>query len=246
MNTKKLTENLWQLPGHIEAEINKETGEKREVWKNNSDKIHFRKFDKEGRMMTEWQKIKGKAVEVPVDNYYVAESIDKRLLIDRICTTRKFSDMLVWEVLKTNLSIFTGLAHVKQSEIVEATKLSKGQVSEAMKRLKSPVIFDDGQKLPELVREYEGSERPAGFALNPEVVIIGEHNRARDLWDDAQKQHEAVAEKQVREIIKRINSRIDAGEEECFVLDDELAKIKDAKVKSDVEFELTAALEDDF
>jgi hypothetical protein len=163
--------------------------------------------------------------------------------------------MLVFQVMKGKLSVLTGLAHVKQAEIVKATKLNKGQVSSAIKRLKSPIdLNEEGHKLPELVREYEGdSKRPAGFVLNPEIVITGEHNRARELWDGAKKQSEAAQKRReaevaklVQEIIDRINDRINAGEVESLVIDDELSKVKDVCVKEDVEFALTPALEYDF
>lgn len=243
---KQKTEKSRQLPGHIEEEVDEKTGEKRDIWKNISDKIHFKKYNESGHLMTRWQKINNKAVEVPVNNNYFVENIDQNLLFERISATRNYADAIVWQVLKANLVTSSGLSHVKQTDIVNATKLSKSQVSEAMKRLKS-VILSDSRKLPELVRECDkNSEHAEGFALNPELVIIGDHQRARNLWDDAQKQREAAVAKQVKEIIARINSRIDAGEVENSVIDDELAKVKDANVKSDVEFELAAALEDDF
>ena len=244
-----------QMPGYIKEEIDAETGIMQKFWKNISDKIHFRKFDEVGQMLTKWMKIKGKAVEVPVDNDYFVENIDQQLLIDRILFTRNYSDMLVFQVMNGKLSVLTGLAHVKQAEIVKATKLNKGQVSSAIKRLKSPIVLnEDGHKLPELVREYEGdTKRPAWFVLNPEIVITGDHNRARELWDGAKKQIEAAQKRRkaevaklVQEIIDRINDRINAGEVESVVVDDELSKVKDVCVKEDVEFAMTPAWEDDF
>ena len=124
MDTIKSNEKSMQMPGHIKEEIDAETGKMREFWKKISDKIHFRKFDEVGQMLTKWMKINGKAVAVPVDNDYFVENIDQHLLIDRILFTRNYSDMLVFQVMKGKLSVLTGLAHVKQAEIVKATKLN--------------------------------------------------------------------------------------------------------------------------
>ena len=52
MDTTKSNEKSRQMPGHIEEEVDEETGKKRDFWKKFADKIHFRKFDEVGQMLT--------------------------------------------------------------------------------------------------------------------------------------------------------------------------------------------------
>ena len=153
---KKTDEKLIKLPGSLEDVFDKKAGEKRTVYRNKTEKVDF-----------------------GCSSRYMNSNLDRSLLLKRVQATRNYSDLAVWESLTANLSILTGVSHCKQSEIAEMTGFDKSVVSHAMKRLKHTVDTENGI-LSELVREFEGDvDTPPGFILNPNLVIIGDHDRAR-------------------------------------------------------------------
>lgn len=211
---KKTDEKLNKMDGFLEDVIDKKDGAKKTVFRaKKQTKINF---ENGGR--------------------YMNSNLDRSLLLKRIQATRNYSDVIVWESLTANLSILTGLSHCKQSEIAEMTGLDKSVVSHAMKRLKNTVETDD-EVLDELVREFEGNkDTPPGFILNPELVIIGEHSRARKLWNEAEEQREEKAKKQAQSLIYKIKAQIENSDCEVWkVVKDELDSAKtDENVRAQV------------
>jgi hypothetical protein len=79
----------------------------------------------------------------PELNRYFNCNLNQDLLLRRMLISRSFVDFTLWEVLKTNLSLLTGLSYIKQSEVVKATGISKGKISESLKRLKTPIPLEN-------------------------------------------------------------------------------------------------------
>lgn len=183
--------------------------------------------------------------------YYTIQSLDETgvsLLMKRMLHSKSFVDMLVWEALKSFLSVETGLATVKQKEILDRCEkfggVSKGSVSESMKRMQS-IITIDGQQIPELVRDHYRSGAWNGYILNPDIVVCGEHSRARRLWKEAgeqkQKAEEMKAKALTEQTIERVRERVRNGEEVTAAIHSEVAQIKDNDMRSHVRWAVDEA-----
>jgi hypothetical protein len=165
---------------------------------------------------------------------YVNLNRNQDLLIKRILATKHYSDMIVFQYLISNLSLISGLVHINQKKIIDDLKLDQSNVSHALKRLKHPVELKNKQVLAELVRDFEGDEDFAsGLALHPELVIIGDHDRARLLWEIAGKQQEDRVKKRVQELIEKITARVKNSDEAWKAVKEELQKAKADKSVSE-------------
>jgi hypothetical protein len=103
---------------------------------------------------------------------YVVESVEQGYLFRVI--GRQYSAYAVWQALKSCLVLETGLVHVTQAVLAQRASLRPAQVSKAMALLRQG----------DLVRDMSGANCDLrGMALNPDLVIIGDHGRARRLWE---------------------------------------------------------------
>jgi len=85
--------------------------------------------------------IREKADGVPFTEYvFMSKRIN--LLTDRVKREKHPSDAYIFTVMCSMLDIRTGICHAKQKDIVEATGLSKSEVSKAVKRLSTPLPPD--------------------------------------------------------------------------------------------------------
>jgi len=134
------------------------------------------------------------------------------LLTDRVKREKHPSDAYIFTVMCSMLDIRTGICHAKQKDIVEATGLSKSEVSKAVKRLSTPLPPDFSVStrpagfipagLPELVRPWKDGGL-SGYALHPEIVSIGNNkHRARMLWKQAEQYAIEKAEKAAQAAIQ--------------------------------------------
>lgn len=148
--------------------------------------------------------IREKADGVPFTEYaFMSKNIS--LLTNRVKRERHPSDAYIFTVMCSMLDIRTGICHAKQKDIVEASGLSKSEVSKAVKRLSTPLPPDISvssrpagfipTELPELIRQWKDAGL-AGYALHPDIVSIGNNKqRAKILWKQAKHQAEEKAEK---------------------------------------------------
>ncbi|MFA7175089.1 MAG: hypothetical protein WC340_17080 [Kiritimatiellia bacterium] len=177
--------------------------------------------------------------------YYTIQNLDDigvSLLMKRMLHSKSFIDSLVWEVLKSCVSVQTGLSVIKQADMIKKCKnwgaeVSKSSVSESMKRMQSVMLIDN-QKVPELVREYYKNGIWNGYIMNPDVVVCGDHSRARRLWKEAgeqkQKSEEMKAKLLTEQTIERVRQRVASGEETSIAIHEELATIKDNDMRHQV------------
>lgn len=184
--------------------------------------------------------------------YYTIQNLDDigvSLLMKRMLHSKSFIDSLVWEVLKSCVSVQTGLSVVKQADMIKKCKgwgseVSKSSVSESMKRMQS-IMLIDGQPIPELVRDYYKNDVWNGYILNPDVVVCGEHSRARRLWKEAgeqkQKAEEMKAKALTEQTIERVRERVRNGEEVTAAIHSEVAQIKDNDMRSHVRWAIDEA-----
>lgn len=142
---------------------------------------------------------------------YCIMSKDISILTNRVKREKHASDAFVFQVMASGLNLKTGLCHYKQKHIVEATGLSKGEISKAVKRLSTPLQPDLSKPAasgfialaPELIREYEDAEGLRGYALHPDLVTIGGDKwRADQLWRKAEQQTKDKAEKAAQAAIQ--------------------------------------------
>ncbi len=166
--------------------------------------------------------IREKADGVPFAEYaFMSKNIS--LLTNRVKRERHPSDAYIFTVMCSMLDIRTGVCHAKQKDIVEATGLSKSEVSKALKRLSTPLPPEISvstrpagfipTELPELIRQWRDGGL-AGYALHPDIVSIGNSkHRAKILWKQAKQQAEQKAEKAAQ-------AAIQAAAESSCALDD--------------------------
>ena len=125
-------------------------------WRRKADKVAF--TDRSGKRRHE----------------YVIESVEQGQLFRAI--GRQYSVFAVWHALKGSLVLETGLVHMTQAALAKRANMRPAQVSMALTLLKDA----------DLVRDVGGaSDDIRGLALNPDLVIIGDHARARRLWKTA-------------------------------------------------------------
>lgn len=148
-----------------------------------------------GKVVGDTTVIREKTDGVPFTEYaFMSKNIS--LLTNRVKRERHPSDAYIFTVMFSMLDIRTGICHAKQKDIVEATGLSKSEVSKAVKRLSTPLPPDVllstrpagfiPAGLPELIREWKDAGL-SGYALNPEIVSIGNDKyRAKTLWNQAE------------------------------------------------------------
>lgn len=140
--------------------------------------------------------IREKADGVPFTEYaFMSKNIS--LLTTRVNREKHPSDAYIFTVMCSMLDIRTGICHAKQKDIVEATGLSKSEVSKAVKRLSTALPPDVSASaprpagfipagLPELVRKWKDGGL-SGYALHPDIVSIGNNkNRSKILWKQAE------------------------------------------------------------
>lgn len=147
--------------------------------------------------------IREKSHTIAYKQYFITNS-ETTMLIERITRSKRYSDAFIFNVMACNLDPVSGLCLLRQADIVQKTGIRKSEVSEAIARLSKPIEppansqkNSDGSwpaTLPELVRRYEKNGL-RGFALNPEIVVIGNHRRAEKLWHEAEQQAIEKAEK---------------------------------------------------
>ena len=156
---------------------------------------------------------------------YCIMSKDISILTNRVKREKHASDAFVFQVMASGLNLKTGLCHYKQKHIVEATGLSKGEISKAVKRLstalppdlsvsaKRPAGFIPAG-LPALIREYEDENGLRGYALHPDLVTIGGDKwRADMLWKKTEQQAKDKAEKAAQAAINAAASSSSLAEE---------------------------------
>lgn len=152
---------------------------------------------------------------------------------------RDYSQLAVLTAVIAYFSKDTFVCDCTIAKIAEEFDMNRHVVSRAFEALQNKQIMLWGK-----------SEKNEGFVFNPDFFVAGKEYKYKKMWEKAVVEDESrqrkFAEREANKILKRIQKRIDAGEVENFVLDDELAKIKDASIRSSVEFELTPALEEDF
>jgi hypothetical protein len=108
---------------------------------------------------------------------YIIENKDQTFLLQKI--GKHYADLYVYQILKTQLSVITGVADVKQITIAALAGIDTAKISASVKRLQAA----------DLVRKLERFDGvPSGFVLNPDVVVVGDHKRARLLWEKAREQ----------------------------------------------------------
>jgi hypothetical protein len=128
---------------------------------------------------------------------------DTMIFAERITRSKRYSDAFIFQTLAMHLDNATGICMLKQADIVKKIGIRKSEVSEAIARLSKPLLpaFEknaDGWQsiLPELIRKYDDEKTGLrGFALNPAVVMIGSHDRAKSRWLEAEQQAIAKADK---------------------------------------------------
>ena len=141
---------------------------------------------------------------------YCIMSKDISILTNRIKLEKHASDAFVFQVMASGLNLKTGLCHYKQKHIVEATGLSKSEISKAVKRLSTKLEPDFSKAAsgfiaaaPELIREYEDEQGLRGYALHPDLVTIGGDKwRADLLWKKAEQQAKDKADKAAQAAIQ--------------------------------------------
>ena len=153
--------------------------------------------------------IREKSHTIAYKQYFITNS-ENTMLIERIARSKHYSDAFIFNVMACSLDPVSGLCLMRQVDIVQKTGIMKSKVSESIARLSKPVEPPsnstknaDGSwpaTLPELVRKYEKNGL-RGFALNPEVVVIGNHRRAEKLWLEAEQQAIEKAEKAAKAAI---------------------------------------------
>jgi hypothetical protein len=123
-------------------------------WRRKADKVAF--TDHTGRHRYE----------------YVIECVEQSLLFRAI--GRQYSAYAVWQALKCALVLETGLVHITQATLAKRSDMRPAQVSKAMALLRdADLVRDVGDDTADL----------RGMALNPVLVMIGDHGRARRLWE---------------------------------------------------------------
>lgn len=154
--------------------------------------------------------IREKSQTIAYKQYFITNS-ENTMLIERIARSKHYADAFIFNVMACSLDPVSGLCLMRQADIVQKTGIMKSKISEAIARLSKPVEPPanstknaDGlwpATLPELVRKYERNGL-RGFALNPEIVVIGNHRRAEKLWIEAKQQAEEKAEKAAQAAIQ--------------------------------------------
>lgn len=141
-------------------------GDGKTLWRHKADKVKFQ--DQFGNRLE-----------------YVVESCDQHRLFKKIAG--QYPCYALWQVLKASLTIETGLVHINQVELARLSEMRPAQVSKAMLVLKDV----------DLVRKLFASDecRSPGLALDPELVMIGDHARARRLWNLAESQSSSARRK---------------------------------------------------
>lgn len=178
-----------------------------------------------------------KVKKVKFERYAIINA-DRTLLYKHMASSRSFSDMITFDCLVSCIAVETGLANVKQKDVVELTGVSKARVSESMRRLLSTVDYEV-QRVSEIVREYHGSNgRFLGYIVNPDIAFAGDHVRAYKLWSEAGKQQIAAAAAKIKSLteqtIERTRQRVEAGEEVTTAIYAALDEIKDAALRAEV------------
>ena len=123
-------------------------------WRRKADKVAF--TDRTGKHRYE----------------YVIECVEQGLLFRAI--GRQYSAFAVWQALKCALVLETGLVHITQAALAKRSDMRPAQVSKALALLREA----------DLVRDVgDDTADVRGMALNPTLVMIGDHGRARRLWE---------------------------------------------------------------
>jgi hypothetical protein len=122
-------------------------------WRRKADKVAF--TDRSGKRRLE----------------YVIESVEQGQLFRAI--GRQYSVFAVWHALKGALVLETGLVHMTQAALAKRAGMRPAQVSKALNLLRVADLVRDVGRVNDEIR---------GLALNPDLVIIGDHVRARRLW----------------------------------------------------------------
>lgn len=153
---------------------------------------------------------------------YCIMSKDISILTTRVKREKHASDAFVFQVMCSGLNLKTGLCHYRQKHIVDATGLSKSEISKAVKRLSTPLQPDLSKPAasgfiataPELIREYEDENGLRGYALHPDLVTIGGDKwRADLLWKKAAQQAKDKAEKAAQAAINAASKSSSLAEE---------------------------------
>lgn len=130
-----------------------ETEEGKTFWRRKADKVKF--TDPSGKRRYE----------------YVIECAEQGALFRAV--GRQYSAFAVWQALKCALVLETGLVHITQVALAKRAGMRPAQVSMALALLRDA----------DLVRDVGGAtDEIRGWALNPDLVMIGDHARARRLW----------------------------------------------------------------
>jgi len=140
--------------------------------------------------------IREKSHTIAYKQYFITNS-ENTMLIERTTRSKHYSDAFIFNVMACSLDPVSGLCLMRQVDIVQKTGIMKSKVSESIARLSKPIEPPanpqknaDGlwpATLPELVRKFEKNGL-RGYALNPAVVVIGNHRRAEKLWIEAAQQ----------------------------------------------------------
>ena len=142
-------------------------GDGKTFWRHKADKVKYQ--DRSGNRLG-----------------YVIESRDQHRLFRKLAG--QYSCYALWQALKASMSIETGLVHITQVELAGLSQMRAAQVSKAMSVLKDV----------DLVRKLFACDecRSPGLALDPELVMIGDHARARRLWNLAKSQSSSARRKE--------------------------------------------------
>ncbi len=155
---------------------------------------------------------------------YVIENKDKSLLLSKI--GKHYADLFVFNVLESQLSVITGVADVKQIEIAKLAGIHTVKICASMKRLKDA----------DLIRKFDKCDGvPSGFVLHPDVVVIGDHKRARALWKKAGEQN--ISKKNASFVVQtaKIIKALYAATKECDDYEDAEKIIEKAIIETDDE-----------
>lgn len=130
-----------------------ETEEGKTFWRRKADKVAF--TDSSGKHRYE----------------YVIECVEQGRLFRAI--GRQYSAFAVWQALKCALVLETGLVHITQATLAKRAGMRPAQVCKAMALLReADLVRDVGDDTADF----------CGIALNPALVMIGDHARAQRLW----------------------------------------------------------------
>ncbi len=154
--------------------------------------------------------IREKSQTIAYKQYFITNS-ENTMLIERISRSKHYADAFIFNVMACSLDPVSGLCLMRQADIVQKTGIMKSKISEAIARLSKPVEPPANSTknsnglwpatLPEMIRKYEKNGL-RGFALNPAIVVIGNHRRAEKLWHEAEQQAIEKAEKAAQAAIQ--------------------------------------------